>query len=100
MVEERRRAGRRLAKSRHTFGSQLQAAHARGVNMRPQGPYTPAPMTIRRKRVTVWVWECRCERCGHAWTSSSKSPPVTCANAGCKARNWQRAARPYRRRKA
>jgi hypothetical protein len=52
-------------------------------------------MSIQRRR--TWAYRCVCERCGHRWTSYGETAPRACA--GCKATNWNREARVYRRRK-
>lgn len=54
---------------------------------------------VRRVRRTVYEWHCTCQRCGHAWVSLRPSLPITCPAPKCKARNWQRAARPYNKKK-
>jgi predicted Zn-ribbon and HTH transcriptional regulator len=57
------------------------------------GSVTPA---VRRVKRTITVWLCVCKRCGHQWDSSRPTVPVTCPT--CKARNWQRPARPYKQK--
>ena len=54
-------------------------------------------MTVRRRRKLTWVWSCRCERCGYAWTTLGDEAPGRCP--GCKAHGFDK-ARPYRRGKA
>jgi len=56
----------------------------------------PVIRLLRRRRVTISEWQCKCERCGHSWKSLGAEPPARCAN--CKAPNWQHPARSYRRR--
>ncbi|MBI3932390.1 MAG: hypothetical protein HY317_03165 [Acidobacteria bacterium] len=53
-------------------------------------------MTIRKRKVTTFEWSCTCERCGHKWKTTGPKPPQACAR--CKARGWDKPARPYRRR--
>jgi len=57
-------------------------------------------MVTRRGRkvgtVTLYEWQCKCERCGHAWVSIGAAAPVRCAS--CKAPGWNRPARWTRRR--
>jgi predicted Zn-ribbon and HTH transcriptional regulator len=57
---------------------------------------TLAPVSLRRAKRLVEVWECKCERCGHQWDSRQKRPPTYCA--GCRSRNWNSKARSYTRR--
>jgi hypothetical protein len=52
---------------------------------------------IRKRKVTTFAFLNRCERCKHSWRSTGKKPPRACAR--CKAMNWNRRARPYRRKK-
>ena len=53
-------------------------------------------MTIRRRKLTTYEWDCKCERCGYAWKTTGAKPPGRCP--GCKARGWEKAARPYVRK--
>jgi predicted Zn-ribbon and HTH transcriptional regulator len=55
-------------------------------------------VTIRRRKVTAWVWSCKCERCSYEWETTRLEPPVRCP--GCKAHNWNKAARAYVRKDA
>ena len=55
-------------------------------------------LTIRRERRSVVVWVCSCERCGHRWEAIQPEPPKTCAR--CKARGFDKPARPYQKRSA
>jgi DNA-directed RNA polymerase subunit RPC12/RpoP len=54
----------------------------------------PSAMTV--KPVQVRAWRYVCLRCG-AKGLSLKRPGARCPK--CKARNWSRPARPYRRKK-
>src|SRR5256885_2151269 len=45
-------------------------------------------MAIRRVRRSVWVWACRCVRCGHRWDSMAAEAPARCA--ACGTRNFSR----------
>jgi predicted Zn-ribbon and HTH transcriptional regulator len=62
-------------------------------------PRRKLPGVIRRRRqATGWTWSCKCERCGYEWVSRlSVERPTRCAR--CKSENFNRPARPYRRRK-
>jgi predicted Zn-ribbon and HTH transcriptional regulator len=53
-------------------------------------------VTIKRRKVDAWEWNCTCERCGHPWSTVSTDPPERCP--GCKARNWNKPARKYERK--
>ena len=57
----------------------------------------PTTMTVKKLRRSVWVWACRCARCGHSWTSTAKEKPSRCAS--CKALAFNKPARPYRRKR-
>ena len=40
-----------------------------------------------RRKTTIRAWDCRCQRCGHAWLSMAEKPPEACAR--CKSgRFW------------
>ena len=54
-------------------------------------------VTVRRRKATGYVWSCRCGRCGHQWTSHLRARPTRCPR--CKAHDFNKPARPYRRRK-
>ena len=43
--------------------------------------------------VKIQGWQCKCERCGHAWQSVGGEPPVRCANPKCKSPYWKTPAR-------
>lgn len=34
-------------------------------------------------KIEVEAYECRCEKCGHQWTSLKVDPPTHCANKRC-----------------
>jgi len=34
-------------------------------------------------KVEVEAYDCRCEKCGHRWTSFKVDPPTHCANRQC-----------------
>ena len=34
-------------------------------------------------KVEVEAYDCRCEKCGHRWTSYKVDPPTHCANRQC-----------------
>ncbi len=54
-------------------------------------------MVLKRRRLTTYEWSCKCERCGYTWTTLGDEPPGRCP--GCKARNWSKPARAYRRKR-
>lgn len=72
-----------------------------GSSVPRMGVMESATVTLKRRRKTVWVWDCKCERCGHTWESAADDAPARCP--GCKQRNWNRDAawsRPDRRKDA
>lgn len=52
-------------------------------------------MTTNKRTVTVH--DCRCERCGHTWTTKTDKLPGTCPK--CKSIYWDRPRQPRPRRK-
>ena len=74
---------------------------AGGAVLRRRPPTRPrvesGRVTIRKRRKTTWQWTCRCERCGYGWTTLGDVAPTRCP--GCHARNFERPARPYTKRK-
>jgi rRNA maturation endonuclease Nob1 len=54
------------------------------------------PVTIKKRKKTTWEWTLRCERCAHEWKAVGDEPPSRCAS--CKSPNFDRPARPYRRK--
>ena len=60
-------------------------------------PPSETCLTIRRERRAVVVWVCSCERCGHRWESIAAEAPTRCAK--CKARTFDKPARPYQKRR-
>jgi predicted Zn-ribbon and HTH transcriptional regulator len=55
-------------------------------------------LTIRRRVVAGFeLWECACPRCSYRWLSRSKAKPTRCAK--CKAKDFDKPARAYQRKK-
>lgn len=48
-------------------------------------------MTHKRKKVVKWLYDCRCERCGHEWETKEDQLPLTCPK--CKSPYWNRPRR-------
>jgi len=56
-------------------------------------------MPWRRVYRKLYVLECECLRCGHAWTTADEKLPTWCA--GCKSKLWDtpRVRKVYEKRK-
>ncbi len=45
-------------------------------------------MILKKMKVALWKFTCRCERCGGEWESIGKEPPTRCGK--CKSPYWNK----------
>jgi len=43
---------------------------------------------VSTKRIKIEVYQCRCEQCGHQWTTKGLSLPRRCPNHACRSVLW------------
>jgi predicted Zn-ribbon and HTH transcriptional regulator len=49
------------------------------------------------ERTKIEVYRCRCEQCGHEWTTEGLTLPKRCTNHACRARQWTKPTPTTRR---